>query len=161
MESYFHQVLDQDIDQYRNESQRRPRAGQYLPLWKIRQSSYDGHPTPVHASVVDRMSEIMAHRQNVCIYNQELQQSKVLHIRGEQSTGYRLLIHFYEFVFYENYHADLWMKRFIRDHFRVSVLYLCRNVGTALLFSPFCLTDASCIPQYPLRCFIYTFYLCI
>jgi hypothetical protein len=98
MESYFHQVLDQDIDQYRNESQR-PRAGQYLPLWKIRPSSYDGHPTPVHASVVDRMSEIMAHRQTVCIYHPELQQSKVLHIRGEQSTGYRLLIHFYAFVF--------------------------------------------------------------
>jgi hypothetical protein len=37
---------------------------------------------------------------------------------GDNDSGARLLVHFYAFLFFENYHHDLWTKRFVRDHLR-------------------------------------------
>jgi hypothetical protein len=37
---------------------------------------------------------------------------------GGDASGGRLLVHFYAFLFFENYHQDLWSKRFVRDHLR-------------------------------------------
>ena len=113
MESYFQQVLEQDELKYRETAyklnQRR---------WRVRQASYIGHPTPVNASAVDRLAELLNHRKQLCIYNSTMQRENIIHISGEQASGYRMLIHFYAFLFYEDYHTDLWIKRFIRDHFR-------------------------------------------
>jgi hypothetical protein len=35
---------------------------------------------------------------------------------GDEESGARLLIHFYAYLFFEDYRADLWTKRFVRDH---------------------------------------------
>jgi hypothetical protein len=35
-----------------------------------------------------------------------------------QETSSRLLVHFYAFLFFQDWKQDLWMKRFIRDHVR-------------------------------------------
>ena len=81
-----------------------------------RKRSYDKNPTPVDASPRDRMREMLAHRHQLCVYNDTLQQAPVFHFPG--GGKYRLLIHFYAFMFFEDYKQDLWTKRFVRDHLR-------------------------------------------
>jgi hypothetical protein len=75
-------------------------------------------PTPVNATVQDRMAEFIADRKEMCLYTTELQQAPILHFAGKQKLGGRLLVHFYAFEFFQNYQHDLWMKRFVRDHVR-------------------------------------------
>jgi len=76
------------------------------------------HPTPVNASTAERMREILAKRQRLCLYTPELQRSKIVHFSGKMKLSGRLLVHFYAFLFFQDYKSDLWMKRFIRDHVR-------------------------------------------
>jgi hypothetical protein len=80
--------------------------------------SYAGHPTPVDDAPHNRLLEMLYERKEVCVYDETLQNAKVLHGYGEQSSGYRLLIHFYAFLFFEDWRQDLWHKRFVRDHLR-------------------------------------------
>jgi len=86
--------------------------------WQQRRSIYNGKPTPVNASAANRLSEMLGSRKRLCVYDEGLQQAKVVHAVGETSTGFRLLVHFYAFLFFESFETDMWMKRFIRDHFR-------------------------------------------
>jgi hypothetical protein len=90
-------------------------------------ANWIGHPTPVDANVHDRMEEIMTDRKNLCLYTPEQQQDTYLYYKIlYDPTNYtlsfeiniRLLIYFYCFIFFEDWHQDLWAKRFIRDHFR-------------------------------------------
>ena len=75
-------------------------------------------PTPVNATVKDRMAEFMAQRTELCLYSPELQNAQVLHFHGKKKLGGRLLVHFYAFLFFQDFKSDLWIKRFVRDHVR-------------------------------------------
>eukprot|EP00538_Stauroneis_constricta_P000684 CAMPEP_0119551132 /NCGR_PEP_ID=MMETSP1352-20130426/4475_1 /TAXON_ID=265584 /ORGANISM="Stauroneis constricta, Strain CCMP1120" /LENGTH=528 /DNA_ID=CAMNT_0007597141 /DNA_START=65 /DNA_END=1651 /DNA_ORIENTATION=+ len=76
-----------------------------------------GKPHDVDASAVDRLKESLAGRDQLCIYNQEMQQAPFIHFSGKRSMpGGRLLVHFYAFLFFQDWKQDLWMKRFVRDH---------------------------------------------
>lgn len=77
-----------------------------------------GHPTPVNASSQQRLLEDLAGRNELCIYDKVLQAAPLIHFHGKKGFGARLLVHFYAFLFFEDYQQDLWMKRFIRDHVR-------------------------------------------
>lgn len=77
-----------------------------------------GKPVRVDASPKSRLLENLAERKKLCIYEPELQQAPLLHFHGDSKLGGRLLVHFYAFLFFEDWHSDLWMKRFIRDHVR-------------------------------------------
>ncbi|KAL3799648.1 hypothetical protein ACHAW5_004519 [Stephanodiscus triporus] len=80
---------------------------------------FNGHPTPVNASVADRDEEMLADRENLCISDEELQGSKLLHLMVRyKPTEVRLLTHFYAFIFFADWRQDLWSKRFVRDHLR-------------------------------------------
>ena len=79
---------------------------------------YIGKPVAVNASPKDRLLENLAERQKLCIYTPQLQQASLLHFHGDSKMGGRLLVHFYAFLFFQNWKQDLWMKRFIRDHVR-------------------------------------------
>jgi len=80
---------------------------------------YVGKPHPVDAPPKDRMMENWAGREALCIYDEQLQNSKVIHFtEGDGGQGARLLVHFYAFLFFQDWKADLWMKRFVRDHVR-------------------------------------------
>lgn len=76
------------------------------------------HPTPVDGSPGARLQEMLAHRKNICIYDDFWQKSKVMHFMGDNDSGARLLVHFYAFLFFEDWKQDLWTKRYVRDHLR-------------------------------------------
>ena len=83
---------------------------------------YIGKPTPVDAPAIDRLKEMNADRHRLCTYTPELQQTQWLHfpVGMKTATGdtSRLLVHFYAFLFFQDWKQDLWMKRFVRDHVR-------------------------------------------
>lgn len=81
-------------------------------------SEYDGNPTKVDAPPEARLREMLGTRRGMCIYDDEFQNEKVIHFMGDNASGARLLVHFYAYLFFENFHHDLWAKRFVRDHLR-------------------------------------------
>lgn len=76
------------------------------------------NPTPVNATLEQRMREFLATREELCLYTPELQNAQLVHFNGKRDQAGRLLVHFYAFLFFQDYKTDLWMKRFVRDHVR-------------------------------------------
>jgi GDP-fucose protein O-fucosyltransferase len=73
-------------------------------------------PIPVNSSVKERLFEIANYRSELCLYDEHLQKEHTLHFMSHNPSGLRYLVHFYAFLFFEDWKEDLWMKRFIRDH---------------------------------------------
>ena len=72
----------------------------------------------VDAPPEDRLVEHLAQRRELCIYDQNMQQQQVVHFMCYHKMRIRYLVHFYAFLFFEDWRQDLWMKRFMRDHMR-------------------------------------------
>jgi hypothetical protein len=81
-------------------------------------SDYNDKATPVDAPPEERLKEILGPRRKLCVYGDTLQNARVIHFMGDNASGARLLTHFYAFLFFEDWHQDLWTKRFVRDHLR-------------------------------------------
>ena len=79
---------------------------------------FNGNPTPVDGPVETRLEENLAGRKKLCIYDEELQAAKTLHFQCNHKLKVRMLVHFYAFIFMEDWKVDTWMKRFVRDHIR-------------------------------------------
>jgi hypothetical protein len=77
-----------------------------------------GRPVPVHASAVERLKENAKERERLCIYGEAMQQEPLIHFHGKDELGGRLLVHFYAFLFFDDWRQDLWTKRFVRDRVR-------------------------------------------
>lgn len=77
-----------------------------------------GKPVPVDAPTLDRLKESRAGRSEMCLYNHEMQSAPVLHFPVDHDMKARLLVNPYQFLFFQDYKEDLWLKRFIRDHIR-------------------------------------------
>jgi GDP-fucose protein O-fucosyltransferase len=77
-------------------------------------------PVPINASAIDRLKEMRADRRKICLYDEKWQNVQLIHFGegGKGEAGSRLLVHFYAFLFFQDWKHDLWMKRFIRDHVR-------------------------------------------
>mmetsp|Transcript_9257 Transcript_9257/g.20452 ORF Transcript_9257/g.20452 Transcript_9257/m.20452 type:complete len:370 (-) Transcript_9257:670-1779(-) len=86
---------------------------------------FNGKPTPVDASVEDRLREMRASRKNICIYDAEMQNHRLVHFKVDHSAKARLLIHSYAYVFFQDWKMDLWAKRFVRDHVRYKDELMC------------------------------------
>jgi hypothetical protein len=84
----------------------------------VKWEDYVGKPFPIDASAKNRMKENRAGRQEICLYNETLQAAQRIHFPTDHSMSARLLVHFYAFLFFQDWKQDLWMKRFIRDHVR-------------------------------------------
>ena len=57
---------------------------------------FNGHPTAVNASIAERMREMLADRENLCIYDKAMQGSKLIHLKVvNKPKEVRLLTHFY------------------------------------------------------------------
>lgn len=79
---------------------------------------YKGNPVAVDSATLERMKENLAGREDLCIYNESMQKQPVIHFACAHKLKLRLLVHFYAFLFMEDWREDLWMKRFMRDHMR-------------------------------------------
>lgn len=81
---------------------------------------YVGNPVPVNSTAKERLKENMAGRSKLCFYDTELQKEPWVHFPCSHQGEYkaRMLVHFYAFLFFADWRADLWTKRFVRDHVR-------------------------------------------
>jgi GDP-fucose protein O-fucosyltransferase len=88
--------------------------------FKTHHNEYINNPTPLDAPAKDRLRELLSGRDKLCIYDESLQNAPIIHFHGKakQDSGGRLLVHFYAFLFFQDWKTDLWMKRFVRDHVR-------------------------------------------
>jgi hypothetical protein len=77
-----------------------------------------GKPAPVNGTTTERMRENWGSRKKICIYDEKMQASPFVHVPVSHEMKARLLVHFYAFLFFQDWKQDLWMKRFIRDHVR-------------------------------------------
>jgi len=82
-------------------------------------------PTAVDAPTKDRLREFISQQHELCIYDATLQEAPLIHFHGkpkkaglDDGGGSRLLVHFYAFLFFQDWKEDLWTKRFVRDHVR-------------------------------------------
>lgn len=75
-------------------------------------------PPAVDGTPLDRMRENLAGRTELCIYDEEMQDALVVHFMCYHKMRVRMLVHFYAFLYFEDWREDLWMKRFMRDHVR-------------------------------------------
>jgi GDP-fucose protein O-fucosyltransferase len=76
--------------------------------------TYIDQPVPIDATPIERMKENWAGRKSICIYDAEMQNSAFLHFPVDHKVDARLLVHFYAFLFFQNWKQDLWMKRYVR-----------------------------------------------
>jgi hypothetical protein len=78
---------------------------------------YVGHPISVNATPTERIKEIYGPQRQIgfCIYNHAMSKQKYYHMRDDPIIEQRILANWYDYIFYENWHQDLWMKRFMRD----------------------------------------------
>lgn len=79
---------------------------------------YKGNPVGVDAEPIDRLKENLNRRKELCVYDEKMQQEPVIHFACAHKLGLRLLVHFYAFLYMEDWKEDLWIKRFMRDHMR-------------------------------------------
>ena len=77
-----------------------------------------GNPVDVDGSPLERMHENMASRGELCVYDEAMQKQLVVHFMCYHKMRIRYLVHFYAFLYFEDWRQDLWMKRFMRDHMR-------------------------------------------
>jgi len=55
-------------------------------------------------------------RREAVLYGNVLQNAKHIHFKVDGKNGYRLLTHFYTFLFFADQNVDHLLKRFVRDH---------------------------------------------
>jgi len=67
---------------------------------------------------VFRLADTLAGRRQLCVYDETFQNEQILHFQMNHKEKLRLLVHFYAFLFFEDWKEDMWMKRFVRDHLR-------------------------------------------
>ena len=65
---------------------------------------------------LSRLQDTLADRKRLCVYNEDLQKEQIVHFQMNHKEKLRLLVHFYAFIFFEDWKEDMWMKRFVRDH---------------------------------------------
>jgi len=79
----------------------------------------EGNPVAVDShDPLPRLEETRASRKRLCVYDEELQAAPSIHFQCNHKLKIRMLVHFYAFLFFEDWKEDLFMKRFIRDHVR-------------------------------------------
>lgn len=109
--------LKQAFERVMKDGEKDKQHGDYDQFLRLNER-YQDKPTPVNASAAERLAEIMAAREKLCIYDEVMQSDPIIHIEGQEKTGVRIICPFYAFLFFEDHHMDLFAKRFIRDHLR-------------------------------------------
>jgi hypothetical protein len=77
------------------------------------QEDFVDDPPPVDGTIMERMRESLAGRNELCVYDEDMQKEKYVHFMCYHKMRVRMLVHFYAFLFFEDWREDLWMKRFM------------------------------------------------
>lgn len=72
---------------------------------------YIDNPVPVDGTTLERMRESLSQRRHLCMYDETMQSQFVVHFMCYHKMRVRMLVHFYAFLFFEDWRDDLWMKR--------------------------------------------------
>lgn len=79
LHQYLQNVLSKDAEQFP--------ASNKNSRWMERLRQYNLNPTAVDASPVDRLRELLGNREKLCVYDDELQNARVVHGLGETKTS--------------------------------------------------------------------------
>ena len=108
------------------------KALESLAKQKYPRHHWDKPLQPSSASLEDRMSQLVVYNQSsLCFYDKLLQSERYLYYQistdGALSMVFtrRLLIWFYQFIFFEDWHQDLRIKRWVRDSLRYKDEHQC------------------------------------
>lgn len=79
---------------------------------------YVGNPVGINAPAIERLPEVYQLRSGLCVYDAPMHAAKYYHMVDRPETNSRLIGHWYDYLFFEDWKEDLWAKRFIRDRVR-------------------------------------------
>lgn len=79
---------------------------------------FQGKPVPVNYPGIERFREMIGGRRELCVYDDAMKQTTLLHFQLNTNSGIRSFPHFYSFLFFEDWRQDTWVKRFVRDNLR-------------------------------------------
>ena len=80
-------------------------------------SSENHHATPVNASAAERLTEVFR-GQDLWPYDNTIHDAPLVHLMADDEKMIRIMTHFYYFLFFEDWKADLRIKRYVRDKLR-------------------------------------------
>lgn len=85
----------------------------------------DDHPDLSNPDTAKRQFLFAANRTAI-YYDRYWQEQKVIHFISKPGDGYRLLDHFYTYIFFENVYMDRYFKRFVRDYVHYMDVIFCK-----------------------------------
>ena len=83
--------------------------------WNKRRKPFVGHPTSLKAPPPERLAQVFWVRDGICVYGQDQQSQQYWHMGDFVDRDSRLIGHWYDYLFFEDWNEDLWAKRFVRD----------------------------------------------
>jgi len=84
---------------------------------------FQGRPVPPNAPPIERLREIMAGRNRLCLYTDEMQSATLVHFPSGKAA--RLFMQYYSFAYFEDFRQAAWTHRLIRDHLRYKDVIMC------------------------------------
>jgi hypothetical protein len=76
--------------------------------------------------VTARRQFLFAANRTAVYYDKYWQKQKLIHFISKPGDGYRLLEHFYTYIFFENEFMDRFFKRFVRDYVHYMDVIFCK-----------------------------------
>lgn len=103
-----------------------------VPAWKCMKEFVVIPPRPgVNVTLLPdaanylKKRDIFAAKRTPCYYDNYWQSQKVIHFVSMPGDGFRLLEHFYTFIYFEDDEMDRYYKRFVVSSHTVNVLFSC------------------------------------
>jgi hypothetical protein len=73
-----------------------------------------------------KRQQLFAANRTAIYYGRHWQSQKLIHFISKPGAGYRLLEHFYTYIFFENEYMDFYYKRFVRDYVHYMDIIFCK-----------------------------------
>jgi len=83
---------------------------------------YIDNPAPVDGQLTERLRESLASRSELCVYDEAMQAESAVHFMCSHKDGVRMLVHFYAFLFFEDWReVRISLPHFFRLIFCISL----------------------------------------
>ena len=97
--------------------------------WFNRRTRFQGSPVALNAAPEERLAQVYWNRKGLCVYSEDIAQNdekyKYWHMQDRVIDDSRLVGHWYDYIFFEDWKEDLWVKRFVRDKMRYNEVLQC------------------------------------